>query len=143
MAIRKCPECKDPNFDDGACGCGLCKQCGWRQTCFHGGWYEPAPPMPPVLPPMSPGLISDRPLSTQDLGRAGAAIEASAHKDTLKLLSRAQKILRKIDDLIEDEEDSHPLVKIQLQEIEPFLRDLRDQRPILEQEPYEETGFGD
>ena len=144
MAIIKCPKCKDPNFDDGACGCGWCEKCGWRQTCLNGGWYDPnfgnksAHPLF-ELPPESERVR----LTTQDLGRAGAAIEAGAHEQTLELLSRARKILKKVDDLIENEDDSHPLVKIQLQEIEPLLQDLHDQRPILEKEPYEETGFGD
>ncbi len=34
VAIINCPECKDPNFDDGACGCGVCKKCGWREACI-------------------------------------------------------------------------------------------------------------
>lgn len=39
MAIIDCPKCGDPNFDAGACFCGLCKVCNWRQTCTSGGWY--------------------------------------------------------------------------------------------------------
>lgn len=40
MAKVKCPKCKDPNFEDGACGCGWCEKCFWRQTCTQGGWYD-------------------------------------------------------------------------------------------------------
>lgn len=41
MAIVDCPKCGDPNFDNGACGCGWCKECTWRTTCTQGEFYAP------------------------------------------------------------------------------------------------------
>ncbi len=40
MAIRNCPKCEDPNFDDKTCGCGWCKKCFWREACTRDGWYD-------------------------------------------------------------------------------------------------------
>ena len=66
MAIRDCPKCGDPNFDDGACGCGWCKVCNWRTTCTQGAFYAPdfGRPLkvveldPPILP-VGDGVVND------------------------------------------------------------------------------------
>jgi hypothetical protein len=121
MAIINCPKCGDPNFDDGACGCGWCEKCKWRQTCTQGSWY--APDFDKGIPfPSAPVLVGDFPspkvLDIQNMGRAGAAIEYEAHKRTLALLRRARNLI-----LVGNNPDPD--------EITTLLADIEEQCPIL------------
>ena len=94
-------------------------------------------------------------LDTLTMGRAGAAIEREAHTNTLDLLRRARKTLQRIDEVLDGDalvhgSSCHQLIpdmpyyecrcglknleEIQLVRIEPLLRDIKDQCPVLEEQ---------